>query len=75
MNEEGSIIGVFPEALPYSNTGEQGRCDEITDGDPGGGGDPDDADGGVLTSSGKGLPSVEGERSRLIIGIRWRVNL
>jgi hypothetical protein len=41
MNEEGSIIGVFPEALPYSNTGEQGRHDETSDGEPGAGGDPD----------------------------------
>jgi hypothetical protein len=66
MNEEGSIIGVFPEALPCSNTGEQGRCDETSDGDSGGGGDPDDVDGGVLTSSGRGLPSAEGERSHLM---------
>jgi hypothetical protein len=66
MNEEWSIIGVFPEALPYSNTGEQGRSDETIDGDPGGGRDPDGADGGVSTSSGKGLPSAEGEHSRLM---------
>jgi hypothetical protein len=52
--------------LPCSNTGEQGRCDETTDGDPGGGGDPDDAGGGVSAASGKGLPSTEGERSRLM---------
>jgi hypothetical protein len=66
MNEEGSIIGVFPEALPCSNTGEQGQRDETSDGDSGGGGDPDDVDGGVLASSGRGLPSAEGERSRLM---------
>jgi hypothetical protein len=66
MNEEGSIIGVFSEALPCSNTGEQGWCDETTYGDPGGSGDPDGVGGGVSTSSGKGLPSAEGERSRLM---------
>jgi hypothetical protein len=48
MNEEGSIIGVFPEALPCSKTGEQGRRDETSDGDPGGGGDPDGTGGGVF---------------------------
>jgi hypothetical protein len=66
MNEEGSIIGVFPEALPCSNTGEQRQRDETSDGDSGGGGDPDGTGGGVLTSSGRGLPSAEGERSRLM---------
>jgi hypothetical protein len=66
MNEEGSIIGVFPEAMPCSNTGEQGRRDKTTDGDLSGGGDSDGADGEVSTSSGKGLPPAEGERSRLV---------
>jgi hypothetical protein len=45
------------------NIGEQGWHDEISDGDPGGGGDPDGAGGIVLTSLGEGLPSREGERS------------
>jgi hypothetical protein len=53
MNEEGSSMGVFPEALPRSNTSEQGRRDETTNGDPGAGGESDGAGGGVLTSSGK----------------------
>jgi hypothetical protein len=66
MNEEGSIISVFLEALPCSNTDEQGRRDETSDGDPDGGGDPDGVGDGVLTSLGRGLPSVEGERSRLM---------
>jgi hypothetical protein len=52
--------------LPCSNTGEQGQHDETSDGDPGGGGDPDGAGGGVLASSGKGLPSAEGEHSSLM---------
>jgi hypothetical protein len=66
MNEEGSIIGVFSEVLPCSNTSEQGRRDKTTDEDPSGGGDPDGASGGVSALSGKGLPSVEGERSHLL---------
>jgi hypothetical protein len=53
MNEEGSIIRVFPEALPCSNTDEQGRRNETSDGDPGGGGDLDGAGSGVLASSGR----------------------
>jgi hypothetical protein len=65
-DEERLIIGVFPKALPCSNTGEQGRRDETFDGDPGSGGDPDGASGGVLVSSGRGLPYVEGEHSRLM---------
>jgi hypothetical protein len=48
------------------NTSEQGRRDETTEGDPGGGGDPDGASGGVSASSGKGLPLAEGEGSRLV---------
>jgi hypothetical protein len=36
-------------------------------GTPGSGGDPDGAGDGVSTLSGKGLPPVEGERSRLVI--------
>jgi hypothetical protein len=65
-DEERLIIGVFPEALPCSNTGEQGRRNETSDGDTDGGGDLDDASGGVLASLGRGLPSVEGEHSRLM---------
>jgi hypothetical protein len=60
------IIRVVLEALPCSNTGEQGRHEETSDGDLGGGGDPDGAGGGVLASSGRGLPSTEGERSHLM---------
>jgi hypothetical protein len=60
MNEEGSSIGVFLEALPCSNTSEQGQRDKTIDGEP------DGAGGGVLASSGKGLPSMEGECSHLM---------
>jgi hypothetical protein len=66
INEEGSSIGIFSEALPCSNISEQGRRDEATDGDPGGGRDPDGVGGGVSASPGKVLPSTEGERSRLV---------
>jgi hypothetical protein len=66
MSEEGSSIGIFLEALPCSNTSEQGPRDEATDGDPSGGGDPDGAGGGVSMSPSNGLPSMEGERSRLV---------
>jgi hypothetical protein len=48
------------------NTGEQGQRDETTDGDPGVGRDQDGSGGGVSASLGKGLPSAEGERSRLM---------
>jgi hypothetical protein len=65
-DEERSIIGVFPAALPCSNTSEQGRRDETSDRDHGSGGDPDGTGGGVLASLGKGLPSAEGERSCLM---------
>jgi hypothetical protein len=47
------IIGTFPEEPPYSNIGEQGWRDEISDGDPGASGDSDGVDGGVLASLGE----------------------
>jgi hypothetical protein len=51
---------------PHSNTGEQGLREEISDGDPGGGGDPDGAGERVLTSLGEGLPFAEGDRERFV---------
>jgi hypothetical protein len=65
-DEERSIIGIFPEGPPCSNTGERGRCEEISDGDPGGGGDPNETGGGVLASLGDRHPSAEGEHERLV---------
>jgi hypothetical protein len=65
-DKERSITGSFPEELLCSKTGEQGQREEISDGDPGGGGDPDDVDRGVLTWLGEGFSSGEGERSRLM---------
>jgi hypothetical protein len=64
-SEEGPLTGVAPEALPCSNTDEQWRRDETSDGDPGGGRDPDGTGVGVFASSGRGLSSAEGERSCL----------
>jgi hypothetical protein len=64
-SEEGPLTGVAPEALPYSNIDEKRRRDETSDGYPDGGGDPNGTDGGVFASSGRELPSAEGERSRL----------
>jgi hypothetical protein len=51
---------------PCSNTGEQGRHEEISDGDPAGGRDLDGTGRGVLASLDEGLPSAEGERERLM---------
>jgi hypothetical protein len=63
-DEDSSITRMFLEP-PCSNTGEQGRREETSERDPGGG-DPDGTGGGVLASLGRGLPSTEGERSRLM---------
>jgi hypothetical protein len=41
------------EALPCSDTSEQGQHDEAADGDPSGGGDPDGVGGGVSASPSK----------------------
>jgi hypothetical protein len=47
-------------------TSEQGWREEISDGNPSGGGDPDGTGGGVLASLGEGFPSGEEELSRLM---------
>jgi hypothetical protein len=47
-------------------TAEQGRREEISDGNPGSGEDPDGAGGGVLALLGRGFPSGEGEHSCLM---------
>jgi hypothetical protein len=60
-----ALTGVAPEALPCSNNDEQRRRDETSDGDSGGVGDPDGIGVRVFASSGRGLPSAEGECSRL----------
>jgi hypothetical protein len=51
-DEVRSITGAFVEAPlppPCSNTGEQGWCEEISNVNSFGGGDPDGDSGGVLT--------------------------
>jgi hypothetical protein len=54
------------QSPPNSNTDEQGRREEVSDGDLGDGGDPDGTGGGVLTSLGEGLSFAEGEHERLV---------
>jgi hypothetical protein len=66
ISKEELLPGVAPEAQPCSNIDEQWRRDETSDGDPGGGGNPDGTGGGVFALSGRGLPSIEGERSYLV---------
>jgi hypothetical protein len=51
---------------PCSHTGEWGQCEETIGGDFSGSGDPEGVGGGVLAPLGDGLPSIEGERSRLV---------
>jgi hypothetical protein len=65
-DEDRSTTGSFSEGPPCSNTGEQGRREEIYDGDPNGGGDPDSAGGGVEPPLGEEEPSFEGEREHLV---------
>jgi hypothetical protein len=65
-DEGRSTTRVFSEGPPCSNTGEHERREDVSDRDLGGGGDPDDADGGVLVSLGIGLPSTKGEHPRLV---------
>jgi hypothetical protein len=65
-DEDRSTTRTFSEGPPCSNTGERGRHKEISDKDPGGGGDPDGADGGVEPPLGEEEPSLEGEQARLV---------
>jgi hypothetical protein len=58
--------GAFPEDPPCSSTGEHGQCEETSGGDFRGNGDPQGASGGVLALLGDELPSLEGERARLV---------
>jgi hypothetical protein len=60
-SEERSTTGTFSEGPPCSKTGEQWWCKETSDGDPGGGGDPNSADVGVETLVGEEDSSLEGE--------------
>jgi hypothetical protein len=65
-DEDRSTTGTFSEGLPYSSTGNQGWREEIFDGDPSGGGDPEISDGGIEPPLGEEESSLEGERERLV---------
>jgi hypothetical protein len=65
-DEERSTTRAFPEDPHCSHTGELGQCEEISDGDFSGGGDPEGANSGVLAPLGDGLSSLEGERACLV---------
>jgi hypothetical protein len=65
-DEDRSTTRTFSEGPPCSNTGEHGQREEISDGDPSGGGDPDGTNGGVEPPLGEEEPSLEGERARLV---------
>jgi hypothetical protein len=61
-----STAEAFLEGPPYLNTGERGRWEDTSAGDPGGDGVSDDAGGGLMASLAARLPSAEGECSRLM---------
>jgi hypothetical protein len=65
-DEERYTIGSFLEDPPCSNIGEHGRREETSGGDFRIGGDLEGAGGGVLALLGDELPSLEGERARLV---------
>jgi hypothetical protein len=63
-DKDRSITGAFSEDPPNSNSGEQGRRKEISNGDPDGGGDTDGTDGGGLSCP-QSLATREQERRNL----------
>jgi hypothetical protein len=65
-SEERSTTGTFSEGLPYSKPGEWRQSEEISNGDPSGGGDPDGADSEVEALLGDEDPSLEGGWGRLV---------
>jgi hypothetical protein len=65
-DENRSTTGTFSEGPSCSNTDEQWWHEEVSHRDPGGGGDPDSADGGIEPSLGEEEPSLEGEREHLV---------
>jgi hypothetical protein len=65
-DEDRSTTRTFSKGPPCSNTGEQGWREKTSDGDPGGGGDLDSANGGIELPLGEEEPSLEGERERLV---------
>jgi hypothetical protein len=65
-DEDKSITGDFLEGPPFSNTGERGQREKISDGDSDDDGDLDGVGGGVLASLGEGPPSAEAEHEHLV---------
>jgi hypothetical protein len=65
-DEERNTTGACLEESSCSNTSERGQCEETSSGDPSGGDDPKGFDGEVGASLGAGLPSLLGERARLV---------
>jgi hypothetical protein len=65
-DEDRSTTGTFSEGSPCSNTSEQGHHEEISNGDSGGGGDPDNTDGGIEPPLDEEDPSLDGERERFV---------
>jgi hypothetical protein len=65
------------EGPPCSKTSEHGRREETSGGDPGSGGDPEGASGGVRALLGHGVLSLEGEHGHSVpllssIVLEWR---
>jgi hypothetical protein len=65
-DKERSTTRAFTEDPPCTHTYERGQREETSDGDFSGRSDSVGADGGVLAPLGDGLPSLEGERARLV---------
>jgi hypothetical protein len=77
--EERTTTGIFLEGPLCSRTDEQWQRKETSDGDPGGGGVPDDVSGGVKTLFHDEELSLEGEQEHLVSLVssfvakrRWR---
>jgi hypothetical protein len=64
--EERPTTGAFPEDPLTPTLVSGGQREETSSGDVSSGGDPEGVDGGVLAPSEDGLPSLEGERARLM---------
>jgi hypothetical protein len=65
-DEDRSTTGTFSEGSAFSNTSEQGHHEEISNGDSGGGGDPDNTDRGIELPLDEEDPSLDGERENVL---------
>jgi hypothetical protein len=61
-----STTVTFSDGPPCSSIGEQGWHEEISDGEPGGGGDPDSVDGGVEPLLDDEEPSLKRQGEHLV---------